>query len=425
MLSRFRARGFKSLGEVELELSPLVVLFGPNSAGKSNLLEAMILLSRVATKSTFTEAFQEPLRGRPHEAFTLPATGVSGLLRQESVTLGLGADILLSAGSPLPGLRYHVGIDLKPKSGELRLADEGIAHLHRDGTASDEHDAQSLVVKHGWLQAINRQVLSKEMFVVDPLLEPLGVGHTSVANMRFSGEFFPEWDALRAEFASWRSYYLDPRDAMRREQAPQEVTDIGARGELLAPLLWSLKNTNEGRAFKAVERTLRAAIPSMDKLDVELDERRGSLEIFVTQGGTPFSSRVISEGTLRLLALCALAASPQQRGLVAFEEPENGVHPRRLEVIANLLEAMARRGKQVVVTTHSSQLAGLLARRQREQDDGTIRLVAVSHDGHSTRLRPFQASSALLDDAEIREALAQPSEDGLLQAMMIRGWLDG
>ena len=65
MLTRLSVQGFKSLLDVDVELAPLVVLMGPNAAGKSNLLEALLLLSRLATEQTLRAlpAFLEESRG--------------------------------------------------------------------------------------------------------------------------------------------------------------------------------------------------------------------------------------------------------------------------------------------------------------------------------------------------------------------------
>src|SRR4030042_1642376 len=103
-----------------------------------------------------------------------------------------------------------------------------------------------------------------------------------------------------------------------------------------------------------IKRTLRSLIPSVDDLVVDLDKQRGTLDIQIQQRGTKFSSRVISEGTLRVLALCTIAVNPWSGSLLAFEQPENGVHPRRIELIAQLLASLATEQKrQVIVTTHS------------------------------------------------------------------------
>ena len=61
MLKRIRIQGYKSLEDVEVRLSQLVVLFGPNAAGKSNLLDALQLLSKLGTSRTLKEAFRASL----------------------------------------------------------------------------------------------------------------------------------------------------------------------------------------------------------------------------------------------------------------------------------------------------------------------------------------------------------------------------
>lgn len=167
-------------------------------------------------------------------------------------------------------------------------------------------------------------------------------------------------ESVTAQLAAWRVYYLDPRVAMRDAQAPREVDDIGPRGEWIAPFLFRLKGSRQhARSFRAVGRALHAAIPQVDGVDVDLDTRRGILDVQICQDRRLLSSRSISEGTLRLLALCAIAANPWPGRLVAFEEPENGVHPRRIGVVADLLTSLARKGRtQVVVSTHSPHAGG-------------------------------------------------------------------
>lgn len=158
---------------------------------------------------------------------------------------------------------------------------------------------------------------------------------------------------------------------------------------------------------------------------MDLDRTRGTLDVQITQDGTPYSSRVISEGTLRVLALCAIAANPDPSSLVAFEEPENGVHPRRIEVIADLLASMVRGGRtQVVVTAHSPTLIGAMLERRRQQPE-LVRLLRCTAEGRETHLTPFDAPGGLFDDREIRDALTSTDDGALMEACLVRGWLDG
>jgi predicted ATPase len=148
------------------------------------------------------------------------------------------------------------------------------------------------------------------------------------------------------------------------------------------------------------------------------------LDIIIQQDGTPYSSRVVSEGTLRVLALCCLAGNPWPGELIAFEEPENGVHPRRIEVIADLLASMAEQGRsQVVVTTHSPTLIAAMLRRAH-MNPGQIKLFRCAQRGRSTEVIEFDPVGPLFDDEEIRVTLTSP-EDAKIEAMLLRGWLDG
>src|SRR6476469_9282428 len=109
-----------------MELAPLVVLMGPNAAGKSNLLEAFLLLSRLVTEQTLAAAFEPPLRGYPLEAFSLPEKRLEGLLQQDRADLSLEAEVqparVLERPLPEP-LLYRVGVQIQPKTGALEVSD--------------------------------------------------------------------------------------------------------------------------------------------------------------------------------------------------------------------------------------------------------------------------------------------------------------
>jgi predicted ATPase len=393
-------------------------LMGPNAAGKSNLLEALLLLSRLATEQTLAAAFEPPLRGYPLEAFSLPEKGLEGLLQQDRADLSLEAEVQPARVSerPLPEpLLYRVGVQIQPKTGALEVSDEYLVRLNKDKTPKQkpriERSGESLIVRQGGLRGH----------------EPLRLNHTLVSDRQFTGERRnPDFDRLRSELSAWQTYYLDPRVSMRGPQPPREVTDVGPRGEWIAPFLYRLKESETYRKhFLAIGRALRSAIPTVEDLDVDLDPRRGILDILITQDGIPYSSRVVSEGTLRVLALCCLAGNPWPGELVAFEEPENGVHPRRIEVVADLLASIAERGQsQVVVTTHSPTLIAAMLQRATAAPD-RVKLLRCAQRGRETHVQELVPMGPLFDDEEIRASLTGPEDNALVEAMLLRGWLDG
>ena len=96
MLKRVKIRGYKSLVDLELNLKPLCVLVGPNASGKSNFLDALQLLSRIAICQILKDAFDPPHRGHPLESFTFRDEGIKRLLNQEHVVFSIEVDVQLS-----------------------------------------------------------------------------------------------------------------------------------------------------------------------------------------------------------------------------------------------------------------------------------------------------------------------------------------
>lgn len=415
MLRRIAIEGFKSLAKIDLELPQLVVLFGPNAAGKSNLLDAIQTLARAGTERTLGDALKRPIRGFPAEAFTLPAGGLPELLTTPSARFSIEADLEIpyeSRKSP-DRIRYRMGIEIDPDAGVLTLADEDLTRTTQRWQPKDNPR----------IETVGEEVhIRRSGGGGAPRHDPLGVNHTYLSDTRLSGASYPLFDVLRNEFASWRTHYLDPQTTMREGEPPREVSDIGVRGEHLAPFLYGLK-TRRKKEFEAVRRALRSVIPAVTSFDVDLDTKRGTLDIQIEQDGTMFSSRVISEGTLRVLGICAIAVT-STRGLIAFEEPENGVQPQRLDRIAELLTSVSRRGDaQLVVTSHSPEfVAAMLSRAHADPD--RIGLFGVGREGRITVVRRMRYDLGLWSDQAINELLTDPDDRDKMAAVLRRGWFD-
>ena len=315
MLRRLAIRGFKSLVDVELELPRLAVLAGPNAAGKSNILDAIQMFARAGTQRTLAEALSAPIRGFPTEAFTFPRGGLEELMAQPCAKFELEADLEIANrqqnGKGPDRARYRVAVEIDPDAGVLSIADEYLTAL----------TAQRAQKGNPRIELVDGDLILRRAHQGRPQHEDLRANHTLLSDARHSGPSYPLFDSVRGELRQWRTYYLDPQTAMRAATSPREVPDIGVHGENLAPFLYGLK-TRDQKSFAAVQRVLRSVVPAITTLDVDLDTKRGALDIQIEQDGTMFSSRVVSEGTLRVLALCAIAVTASG-GIVAFEEPEN------------------------------------------------------------------------------------------------------
>jgi len=359
MLQRIHIRGFKSLRDATVDLAPLVVLFGANAAGKSNLLEALLLLSRLVGERTLSDAFAAGIRGYPLEAFSFPDGGLEQLLRGANPCLRLEAEMAMEPSSRSKKkpdiLSYQVAVGIDPLSGRLSVADERLEDLTANRKPRHRNPCIERVSRESDGKAIHLLSIRRHGSPGHPHEEPVGLPHTVVSNRQYTGpERYPLFDQLHHEIGSWRILYLDPMQAMRQPEPPRDVDDIGSRGEWLVPYLHRLKH-QKPKAYDAVRRVIAMAIPAITDLQTELNEKRGELELTIQMNGVWLPSRVVSEGTLRLLALCAMAANPFQKGLMAFEEPENGVHPQRIEVVTRLL-VRASRSQQVIVRSEERRV---------------------------------------------------------------------
>ena len=414
MLKRLSVRGFKSLREVKIRLPPLSILFGPNAVGKSNLIEAIQTLSWAANARTLFDALAAPfpVRGYPAEAFHMGPGGFAAQLREKTGRFTLEGDLV--AGNRT--WRYRIEPRIRYRTGELRIADEYLAELGASG--KPKRRPAPPIERCGERLRIRRRGSGSR-----PREEPLGLNHTVLSDRSLSGNGYQSLDQVRNALASWRTYYLEPRMGMRQEQGPAAVADIGTHGEYIASFLYRLQGERP-KFFDAVSRALRSVVPSVEGIQVQVNEVRGTLDLWIRQAGSAYSARIASEGTLRVLALCAIAANPWADSLVALEEPENGVDPRQTDWIARLLLELAR-SRQVLVTTHSPIFVDAILRERETAPGVEVGLFRCDLDAGGTSLAPLDLAGPLFRKKQVLEALTTQPGEGVFQSLLMRGFVDG
>ncbi len=441
MLKRIKIMGYKSLKNIQVELVPLSVLFGPNGAGKSNFLDALQLLSKIAVSRTLKEAFDPPYRGKPLESFSFPPSGLEGLLDSESRCFSIEVDVELSpavvehvnrqiremrGGMPGDGpsdtlkekskkiatvrernLRYRIEIEILPKkSGLLRVADEYLVALNTKGEPTGK--------RRPFLERMGDKIHLRMEGQAHPTYHERYLDH-SILSLPNYPPHYPHLVAMRRELESWFFFYFEPRERMRSPNPVKEVRHVGLMGEELAAFLNTL-NAIDPRQFKAVEKALHTILPNVDGLEVEVNNL-GEVELKVKENGILVPARVLSEGTLRVLGLLALSGAKDQPSLVGFEEPENGIHPRRLQLVAELFKTRAGMGEtQYIITTHSPILPDLMP------DES---LFVCKKVGGETRIESFKTWGALGRRADIDLSLMEEDENELtVSERILRGDFD-
>lgn len=428
MIRRIKVQGYKSLQDIDIKLKPLTVILGPNAAGKSNLLDAMALVSRMATRKTLKEAFDEH-RGAPLEAFYYGDKGQEGVLAQDTARFRIEIDVELCreilghtervikemrAGlSPEDQsarvarrrvlanlLRYSVEVEMITSTGHLRVADERLEALTSGG---EETTRRKPFIERGRDDRLHLRMEGQ----AHPFYHDIGLDHTLLSTPLYPPHY-PHITAFREELSRWHFYYLEP-NSMRKETPLKEVENIGPFGSDLAGFYNSLKARNE-KQFDALNLAIGQLVPAIDKVDVERT-KEGFLQLQVWEQGVPFSSRVISEGTLRVLALVAITNSLSPATVIGCEEPENGVHPRRMRLIAELLKDAASRGEtQIIVNTHSPILP--------EYFFEDAHILVCTKANHASYFKPLDTAGPLFRRRDVERALDHEPPTSLSQQIL-------
>jgi len=429
MIRRIKVQGYKSLKDIDIELKPLTVILGPNAAGKSNLLDALALVSRMATRKTLKEAFEEH-RGVPLEAFYFGDKGQQGIMEQGTASFRIEIEVELCkevrehtervikemrAGLPSDDqssridrrrvlanlLQYSVEVEMTTSTGHLRVVDERLEALTSGG---EKTTRRRPFIEKG---EDGRRLHLRMEGQAHPIYHDIGLDHTLLSTPLYPPHY-PHITAFREELSRWRFYYLEP-NAMRNETPLKEVENIGPFGSDLAGFYNSLKARNE-KQFEALNLAIRQLVPAIEKVDVERT-KEGFVQLQVWEQGVPFSSRVISEGTLRVLALVAITNSLSPATVIGCEEPENGVHPRRMRLIAELLKDTASRGEtQIIVNTHSPILP--------EYFFEDAHILVCKKANHASHFEPLDTAGPLFRRRDMERALDQEPPTSLSQQIL-------
>jgi predicted ATPase len=454
MLTRIEIDGFKTFENFGLDLGPFVVILGPNASGKSNLFDAIRLLSHLAGTDLRTAV--KTLRGEPQELFRKKADGSSVTRMAFAVELLLAPEVQDPWSDTVKishsRVRYEVEIERrKDDRGIERLvvakeeAKPILAQSDKWRPKQQELSAQfrQLFMKYGrrtpWLTT--GESGGKRSFKINQdgrkgRTRPAEAAEATVLSSITSAEF-PHLYALREEMRSWRFLQLDP-NALRRPSSTTAALELEPDGANLATVLARIQaETATGTRPKGdladIAADLTSLIPGVVGVSIEEDEKNREYRIDIDmRDGHPFSSRVVSDGTLRVLALLTLFHDPKHRGLVCFEEPENGVHPFRLKAMIERLRELVTAPtceevdeqeplSQMLLNSHSPVVLSCLEKDEAMfADMVSVVNPEVDKISRKTRIRPVKLHGELLPE-ENREYVGMVEVERYLHSVHQEG----
>ncbi|MGC9350481.1 MAG: AAA family ATPase [Sulfurovum sp.] len=382
MITKIEIHGFKSFNNFEMEFTPLTVVAGTNASGKSNLFDALHLLQKL-TETDLRTAFSGE-RGEPLELFTqykennyakIISINVE-MLVDNYISDNWGVDATLK----YTRLRYELSIERRKNKldlDELHVIHEELRNIKHD----DDDWVRNFIPnqnKYTWRPKVSVGRRGK------PYIQTIKDGNTISFKIPQDGKAggkstpgnavsqtilssinsvdFPHAFAAKEEIRKWKFLQLNP-EALRQPSKYLSESSLSPEGDNLAATLFRIKQDNEFN-IKLISRKLNNLLPNIVEVDVLDDKPNQQYLVKVkSEEEGEYTSRVLSEGTLRLLVLCVLLYDDTFKGLLCFEEPENGIHPSRINTMVELLNDLSidfydpeSPLRQVIINTHSPTL---------------------------------------------------------------------
>jgi predicted ATPase len=307
-------KGFKSIRDQKLEFAPLNVFIGGNGVGKSNLVSAFHLLRRIVDQQLQT--------------YTGEAGGANGILhfgRKTTEELSMRVEFRADKNANI----YE--FILVPND-EDRFVFKDERMFYRDtGRYEKPHSAG------------------------------LWAGHSEAKITDAPGRVAAY---VRGHLESYRIYHFHDTSTSSPMKQTGDVADnrfFRPDASNLAPFLYMLQQ-KEPDHFQNIEDTVRQVAPFFRRFKLEpslLNPDKIRLEWEEVGSDTYFGPAALSDGTLRFMCLATLLLQPSLPSLILIDEPELGLHPAAIQLLADLLQSAATR-TQLIVATQSVTLINQL-----------------------------------------------------------------
>ncbi len=327
------------------DFQPLNVLIGPNGSGKTNLIEALELLR--ATPTDFAAAIRDG------------GGAAEWLWKGENPARAATVDIETGDSTPSTGRPLRYLLQFTSSNSRVEVLDEAIEEVKPD-IGHDEpyfyyHFQQgrpAINVKEtteGGSGGHVERRLKRDDILPDQ----------SVLMQRKEPDLYPEVAWIGRMFGQIQTFrdWTFGRYAPLRQPQPADLPEdrLLPDNRNLALLL----NQVEHRDPRRFNELLKRFFPRFERMSTRISG--GTVQFYLHESGfeSPIPPTRLSDGTVRFVAILATLLAPSPSPLVCIEEPELGLHPDALTLVAELLVEASER-MQLVVTTHSDALVSAL-----------------------------------------------------------------
>lgn len=312
-IKNFTIDGFKSIRHLELELRQLNVLIGANGAGKSNLIGFFRLLNFLESGALQLHIGEQ---GGANSSLRYGAK----ITPQLSSTINFETDKGFN--------RYHMRL-IHAAGDTLIFADEEI------------------------------QYTKKNMPTDGPTIS-LGAGHKEsgmIAKSADTGGVATTAKVIRTMMRDWQVFQFHDTSSTALIKQSMYVDDsyfLKANAGNLAPFLYQMRE-KKNEYYRRIVETIKLCAPFFDDFVLIPRDNNVILNWKENNSDMLFGPHQLSDGTLRMMAIVTLLLQPKLPSMIIIDEPELGLHPYAITVLAGLLKSASERS-QLLISTQSANL---------------------------------------------------------------------
>jgi predicted ATPase len=362
MLTEFTLANFKSYRNSRLPLGSLTLLIGANAAGKSNALEGLRFLSWLA-------------QGQKLSSIQYAVNSADPVVRGRVDDLCYRGESSFRVGCCLDLTEFNkLDIAISVLNGDMKISEEQI--VSADGSVLYATDSSvSPVVKTRYLDEeldvffsssfddalmnfSRRSSYQRALFTqldIEPF-NPNGMIYDDAKNIQ---QRITETVCVYQQVLQ-NILFLDPVPTKMREYSFKSDRKLKEDGTNLSSVLfrlWENQPENQQIILNFIQSLPEQAIDGIDFLFGPRDEVMVRLSETFGHTRHNYEAALLSDGTLRVLAIAAAILSATEGGLIVIEEIDNGVHPSRVKsLITSIQEIAKRRNLQVLISTHNPAL---------------------------------------------------------------------
>ncbi|MDQ7784851.1 MAG: AAA family ATPase [Desulfomonilaceae bacterium] len=327
-LEYLHVTNYRALHDLELkQIRPLSVFLGPNGSGKSTLFDVFAFLSECFSVG-LRKAWDR--RGRFKELRTRGGRG--------PITI----DLKYREDPKSPLITYHLAIDERASGPYIR--EEWL----RWRRGSKGRPFKFLDFSKGWGKVVSGEEPDRDEERIE---EALDSDEMLAVNTLGQLKKHPRVAALRRFITGWYLSYLSA-DNLRTTPETGAQEHLSSTGDNLPNVIQYLREQHELKLNEIVVR-LKRRVPRLEQIEARtLEDGRLLLLLKDAPFEKPMLSKYVSDGTLKMLAYLTVLFDPDPPELVGIEEPENHIHPRLLQGLAEECRN-ASAYSQLMVTTHS------------------------------------------------------------------------